>query len=177
MTSISTPKESKVEYIKSFQIDPAWEDFGKVSEIDPAWEDFGKVSEEPESFAINPAWEDFGKYEEPERFAIDPSWEDFGKLDSKKFKVDDDEFELMRDRPYYIYSSEMSSVVKKENPDMSIRQIISHIGEKWRKEEDEKLPNRGLFDLKLNVIIKSLLNYTHYGFNFKIEFNKKLYLI
>jgi hypothetical protein len=138
MTSISTPKESKVEYIKSFQIDPAWEDFGKVSEIDPAWEDFGKVSEEPESFAINPAWEDFGKYEEPERFAIDPSWEDFGKLDSKKFKVDDDEFELMRDRPYYIYSSEMSSVVKKENPDMSIRQIISHIGEKWRKEEDEK---------------------------------------
>lgn len=156
MTSISTPKESKVEYIKSFQ-------------IDPAWEDFGKVSEEPESFAINPAWEDFGKYEEPERFAIDPSWEDFGKLDSKKFKekvleffgeyleevrsparrkieLSDDKFELPRNpirptnpvSPYFIYMSAMSSVVKKENPDMSIRQITSHIGEKWRKEEDEK---------------------------------------
>jgi hypothetical protein len=150
MTSISTPKESKVEYIKSFQ-------------IDPAWEDFGKVSEEPESFAINPAWEDFGKYD-PERFDIDPSWEDFGKLDSKKFKekvleylremsereieLSDDEFELPTNpvslknqvslSPYSIYMSEMHSIVKKENPNMSTMQIISHIGDKWRKEEDEK---------------------------------------
>jgi hypothetical protein len=159
MTSKDAFSVSTVEYIKSFQ-------------IDPAWEDFGKVSEEPESFAINPAWEDFGKYEEdfgkyeePERFAIDPSWEDFGKLDSKKFKekvlefyleevtsparrkieLSDDEFELPRNpirprnpvSPYSIYSSEMSSVVKKENPNMSTIQIISHIGEKWRKERNE----------------------------------------
>jgi hypothetical protein len=147
MTSKDAFSVSTVEYIKSFQ-------------IDPAWEDFGKVSEEPESFAINPAWEDFGKYD-PERFDIDPSWEDFGKLDSKKFKekvleylremserereieLSDDEFELPTNpvslknqvslSPYSIYMS-----VKKENPNMSTMQIISHIGDKWRKEEDEK---------------------------------------
>jgi hypothetical protein len=40
--------------------------------------------------------------------------------------------------PYSIYMSEMHSIVKKENPNMSTMQIISHIGDKWRKEEDEK---------------------------------------
>jgi hypothetical protein len=166
MTSKDAFSVSTVEYIKSFQIDPAWEDFGKY--------------EEPESFAINP---DFGKYEEPERFAIDPSWEDFGKLDSKKFKekvleffgeyleevrsparrkieLSDDKFELPRNpirptnpvSPYFIYMSEMSSVVKKENPDMSIRQITSHIGEKWRKEEDEKSEIYTLYLIKASLI-------------------------
>ena len=66
-----------------FQIDPAWEDFGKVTEysrsreidfqIDPSWEDFGKVIEEEQrvdekkiDFQIDPAWEDFGKVIEEE---------------------------------------------------------------------------------------------------------------
>ena len=75
--------------LENFQIDPSWEDFGKVEiAIDPAWEDFGRL-EEPESFEIDP---DFGKLEEQEEkveeerlekevdLKIDPAWEDFGHL-------------------------------------------------------------------------------------------------
>ena len=73
---------------KFLEIDPSWEDFGKVTDekidfqIDPAWEDFGKVIEEVKDedsrvekrveekkidFQIDPAWEDFGNIEEEER--------------------------------------------------------------------------------------------------------------
>jgi hypothetical protein len=68
-------------FLDNFQIDPSWEDFGKVTDekidfqIDPAWEDFGKVEVKDEEwieekkidFQIDPAWEDFENIEEEER--------------------------------------------------------------------------------------------------------------
>jgi len=70
-------------FLDNFQIDPSWEDFGKVTDekidfqIDPSWEDFGKVVEEVKD-------EDSRVEEEKIDFQIDPVWEDFGEEERVK---------------------------------------------------------------------------------------------